>query len=83
MLQNSETTLTMHMERHKLENFDKKLNGTVYMRPRLNQVKWHVFFAKRSDPREKAMQDEQLMNFWQQFFYNANAIPVGWILMDG
>lgn len=84
MLQNSENySHYAYGEGTSWKNFDKKLNGTVYMRPRLNQVKWHVFFAKRSDPREKAMQDEQLMNFWQQFFYNANAIPVGWILMDG
>ena len=65
------------------KNFEKKMNGTVYMRPRLNGVKWQVFFAKRSNQKEKAIQGSELSNFWQQFFYNANAIPSDWILIDG
>ena len=65
------------------DNFEEKMKGTVYMRPRLNQVKWQVFFAKRSDPREKQLQSTELTNFWQQFFYNANAVPADWILIDG
>ena len=65
------------------KNFEKKWGGQIYTRARLNNVKWYVFFAKRSNPQEKALQDEQLQNFWEQFFYNANATPSGWILIDG
>ena len=80
MLQNSENYSHYAGEGTSWKNFDKKLKYGLY-ETKIESSEVACLFAKDLIP-EKAMQDEQLMNFWQQFFC-ANAIPVGWILMDG
>ena len=63
--------------------FEKKMAATIYLRPRLNDVRWQVFFAKRDDPREKKLQSTRLSKFWESFFNNAGAKARPWILIDG
>ena len=64
-------------------NFQKKMDGTVYLRPRLNGVKWQVFLAVREDPRDRALQTNRLSQFWVNFFDKAKAEKLEWILIDG
>ena len=64
-------------------NFSNKLSGTVYMRPRLNQVEVQVFYAKRQSERDKSIQTRSHVQFWEEFFFNANANISGWISIDG
>ena len=64
-------------------NFQKKMDGTVYLRPRLNGVKWQVFLAVREDPRDRGLQTNRLSQFWVNFFDKAKAEKLEWILIDG
>ena len=64
-------------------NFEKKMKGTVYLRPRLNGVKWQVFYAKRENLRDRKLQTQKAVGFWEEFFNNANAESIDWILIDG
>ena len=64
-------------------DFSNKLSGTVYMRPRLNQVEVQVFYAKRQSERDKSIQTRSHVQFWEEFFFNANANISGWISIDG
>tara|TARA_B100000989_G_scaffold3526_1_gene2456 strand:+ start:3530 stop:4396 length:867 start_codon:yes stop_codon:yes gene_type:complete len=63
--------------------FSSEMSGTVYMRPRLNQVEVQVFYAKRQSQRDKSIQTRSHVQFWEEFFFNANANISGWISIDG
>ena len=63
--------------------FEKKMAESVYLRTRLKDVRWQVFFAKRDDLREKKLQTTRLTQFWESFFNNAEAKARPWILIDG
>lgn len=68
------------------KNFAKKMEGEVYLRTRLHNVEWQVFYAKRKKARDKKLQTTRLSNFWEEFFNKAEAFPnqeSPWILMDG
>ena len=65
------------------KNFEEKLDGTVYLRPRLNGVKWQVFWAIRENVRDRSLQTQRMVSFWEKFFANANAKSLDWILIDG
>lgn len=64
-------------------DFSNKMNGTVFMRPRLNQVEVQVFYAKRQSEIDKSIQTRSHVQFWEEFFFNANANISGWISIDG
>ena len=51
--------------------------------PRLNQVQVQVFYAKRQNQRDKSIQTRSHVQFWEEFFFNANANVSGWINIDG
>ncbi len=63
--------------------FSSEMSGTVFMRPRLNQVQVQVFYAKRQNQRDKSIQTRSHVQFWEEFFFNANANVSGWINIDG
>ena len=63
--------------------FSNQMAGTVYMRPRLNQVQVQVFYAKRQSERDKSIQTRSHVQFWEEFFFNAKANISGWISIDG
>jgi hypothetical protein len=65
------------------DTFEEKMSGTVYMRPRLNGVQWQVYYAKRSELRERDLQTTKLSNFWERFFDRGGAIKRDWVLIDG
>ena len=65
------------------DKFSTQMAGSVYMRPRLNQVQVQVFYAKRQGDREKSIQKRSHVEFWEEFFFNANAKISGWINIDG
>ena len=65
------------------DTFEDKMTGTVYMRPRLNGVQWQVFYAKRSELRERELQTTKLSNFWERFFDRGGAVKRDWVLIDG
>ena len=65
------------------DTFEDKMTGTVYMRPRLNGVQWQVFYAKRSELRERELQTTKLSNFWEKFFDRGGAVKRDWVLIDG
>ncbi|MDB9700941.1 hypothetical protein OAB24_04025 [Gammaproteobacteria bacterium] len=66
------------------KNFEQQMAGTVYLKPRLNNVGWQVFLARRNNPRDKALQKNANVIFWENFFRNAKALPPGqWISIDG
>ena len=65
------------------KNFEQTMSGSVYLRTRLNDVRWQVFLAKRDNPKDKALQTTELTNFWEEFFYRAGATSLPWILIDG
>ena len=64
-------------------NFSKEMNGSVFMRPRLNQVEVQVFYAKRQNERDRSIQTRAHVEFWEEFFFNGNANVSGWINIDG
>ena len=57
--------------------------GTIYLRTSLKNVRWQVFLAKRENARDKALQTNELSNFWEEFFSHADAIMEPWVLIDG
>ena len=63
--------------------FSSEMSGTVFTRPRLNQVQVQVFYAKRQNQRDKSIQTRSHVQFWEEFFFNANANVSGWINIDG
>ena len=63
--------------------FEEKMKNTVYTRTRLNNVQVQVFWATRQSERDKKLQTKKLVNFWEQFFFEANADMSSWVLMDG
>ncbi|MDA7802530.1 hypothetical protein N9J68_03155 [Gammaproteobacteria bacterium] len=65
------------------DTFEEKMTGTVYMRPRLNGVQWQVYYAKRSELRERELQTIKLSNFWERFFDRGGAVKRDWVLIDG
>lgn len=65
------------------DTFEEKMTGTVYMRPRLNGVHWQVYYAKRSELRERELQTTKLSNFWERFFDRGGAVKRDWVLIDG
>ena len=65
------------------QTFEQTMAGTVYLRTRLNDVKWQVFLAKRAGSREKALQTTELTDFWEEFFFRAGSSSLPWILIDG
>jgi hypothetical protein len=65
------------------QTFEQTMAGTVYLRTRLNDVKWQVFLAKREGSREKALQTTELTDFWEEFFFRAGSSSLPWILIDG
>jgi len=65
------------------KTFEDEMTGTVFMRPRLNGVQWQVFYAKRSDLRDRNLQTTKLSNFWERFFDRGGAVKRDWILIDG
>lgn len=66
------------------KNFEKKMAGTIYLNLRLKNVGWQVFLARRNNPRDKALQKNANVIFWENFFRNAEALPPGrWISIDG
>lgn len=84
MLQNSENySHYRNGEGPDWRNFEEKMDGTVYLRPRLNGVRWQVFYAKRDNVRDRNLQTQKTVNFWERFFANANAKSLDWILIDG
>ena len=64
-------------------NFKKTMAGTIYLRTSLKNVRRQVFLAKRENARDKALQTNELSNFWEEFFFNADAIMEPWVLIDG
>ncbi len=64
-------------------SFEEKMKGTVYLRPRLNGVKWQVFWAKREKIKDRSLQTPSLTQFWVNFFDKAKAEKLKWILIDG
>ena len=51
---------------------------------RLKNVGWQVFLARRNNPRDKALQKNANVIFWENFFKNANALPPEtWFSIDG
>lgn len=85
MIQNSEnwTHYPFRNEGTDWEKFVSKMNGTVFMRPRLNQVEVQVFYAQRKSERDKSIQTRSHVKFWEEFFLNANADITGWVSIDG
>lgn len=65
------------------EAFKNQKKGSVYLRPRLNQVEVQVFYAKRELARDRAIQTQSHIKFWSEFFSNGDAEISNWILMDG
>ena len=65
------------------KTFEDAMTGTVFMRPRLNGVQWQVFYAKRSDLRDRNLQTTKLSNFWERFFDRGGAVKRDWVLIDG
>ena len=63
--------------------FSKKMDGTIFMRPKLNQVEIQVFYARRQTSRDRSIQTRAHVQFWEEFFSNANADISGWISIDG
>lgn len=63
--------------------FEKKLGDTVYTKIRLKNVEVQIFWAKRQSERDKKLQTKKLVDFWSEFFNEANAEVTTWILMYG
>ncbi len=84
MLQHSENySHYRSLEGPAWDAFENKMKGTVYTRVRLNDVKVQVFWATRQSDRDRSLQTRTLVEFWEQFFYNADANMSSWVLMDG
>lgn len=84
MLQNSDTYSHYRRgEGQDWKNFERKMDGSVFLNARLNDVNWQVFLALRKNVSDRNLQTTSLTSFWSNFFANAGAIPNSWIIIDG
>ena len=65
------------------KNFERKMEGSVFLNAPLNDVNWQVFLALRKNANDRNLQASNLSSFWSNFFANAGAISNSWILIDG
>jgi len=65
------------------EVFEDQMSDTVYVKVRFNNLKVQIFYATRLNPRDRKLQNQDLVDFWSNFFRNSKAEMKEWITMDG